>query len=260
MRVVTVGDNCIDDYEKLQISYPTGNSVDFAIHLSRLGVPTSIVSITGDDENGDRMINLLMKNEINLSHFNRVIGNTAVTKMDMVGKDRVHVKYLEGVLANFILTKEDIEFINGHDIVHTSIWGKVNDKLSTFKQSGALVIFDFSVKLENKEVEFILPHVDYAFFSYEQHDKYIEDYMKWAKEFGPKVVIVTLGDKGSIAYDGKEFYKEGIVEVPLVNTVGAGDSFIAGYTHGIINHKGIQDCLQHGATVASKVVQIFEPY
>jgi len=102
--------------------------------------------------------------------------------------------------------------------------------------------------------------VDYAFFSYGQHDKYIEDYMKWAKEFGPKVVIVTLGDKGSIAYDGKEFYKEGIVEVPLVNTVGAGDSFIAGYTHGIINHKGIQDCLQQGATVASKVVQIFEPY
>jgi fructoselysine 6-kinase len=260
MRVVTVGDNCIDDYEELGISYPTGNSVDVAIHLSRLGVPVSIVSVTGNDQNGEQMINLLKKHEINLSYFHRKPGNTAITKMELNGNDRVHVKYFEGVLKDFMLFEDDVEFITGHDLVHTSFWGKVNDQLPILKKMGVQIVYDFSIKLVNGEIKSILPNVDYAFFSYYQRDSYIKEYMKWAKELGPEVVIVMLGEEGSIAYDGERFYEEGIVSVPVVNTVGAGDSFIAGYIYGVVNAKPIQECLQLGAKVAADVIQVFEPY
>jgi fructoselysine 6-kinase len=260
MRVVTVGDNCIDDYEELGISCPTGNSVDVAIHLSRLGVPISLVSVTGDDEHGEQMLALLKKHDIDLSYFRQKKGSTAITKMALKGSERVHVKYFEGVLKDFMLGEEDTEFITGHDLVHTSFWGKVNDQLPLFKKAGVSIVYDFSVKLENEEIKSILPNVDYAFFSYHQRDSYIEEYMKWAKELGPKVVIVTLGEAGSIAYDGRHFYQQGIVSVPVVNTVGAGDSFIAGYLYGMVNHKSIQECLQVGAKIASEVVQIFAPY
>ena len=260
MRVVTVGDNCIDDYEELGISYPTGNSVDVAIHLSKLGVPVSIVSTTGNDENGEQMIKLLKKHEINLSYFHRKPGSTAITKMALNGNDRVHVKYFEGVLKDFKLSEDDIEYITGHDLVHTSFWGKVNDQLPVFKKAGVPIVYDFSVKLENDVIKFILPNVDYAFFSYHQRDSYIEEYMKWAKEFGPRIVIVTLGEEGSIAYDGQRFYQEGIVRVPVVNTVGAGDSFISGYICGMVNKKNTQECLKLGAKIASEVVQVFAPY
>jgi fructoselysine 6-kinase len=260
MRVVTVGDNCIDVYEELGITCPTGNSVDVAIHLSRLGVPVSLVSVTGDDEHGEQMLTLLKKHDIDLSFFYQKKGSTAITKMALKGNERVHVKYFEGVLKDLTLGEEDIEFITEHDLVHTSFWGKVNDQVPIFKKAGVPVVYDFSVKLENEEIKSILPNVDYAFFSYHQRDSYIEEYTKWAKEHGPKVVIVTLGEEGSIAYDGEHFYQQGIVSVPVVNTVGAGDSFIAGYIYGMVNQKTIQECLALGAKVASEVVQVFAPY
>lgn len=260
MRVVTVGDNCIDDYEELGITCPTGNSVNVAVHLSRLAVPVSLVSVTGDDDNGDQMLSFLKKHNINLSFFKQKQGNTAITKMALKGTERIHTKYFEGVLENFKLNQNDMEFIAEHDLVHTSFWGKINHQLPLIKQTGVQIVYDFSVKLENAEVKAILPNVDYAFFSYHQKDAYIEAYMKDVHQLGPRTVIVTLGEKGSIAYDGNRFYEVDIVRVPVVNTVGAGDSFIAGYIHGLVNGKNIQECLQSGANIASKVVQVFNPY
>lgn len=260
MKVVTVGDNCIDEYEDLQMYYPTGNSVDVAIHLKQLGIDVSIVSVTGNDHHGEEMINLLKKYGIDLSHFKQVSGKTAVTKMGMKGNDRVHLNYYEGVLGKFTLDKGDMDFIKKHDIVHSSVWGKVDSHLQEFKDSGSVIAYDFSVKLEKERARKILPAVDYAFFSYSAEDDYIKDYMKWAQEQGPHVVVVTLGSKGSLAYDGETFYFQGIVDVPIVNTVGAGDSFIAGFLHAVVCQKSITDCLKNGATVAAQVVQVFAPY
>ena len=49
------------------------------------------------------------------------------------------------------------------------------------------------------------------------------------------MVVSTLGERGSIAFDGERFHECGIAEAEEVaNTVGAGDSYIAGFTHGLI--------------------------
>lgn len=52
MKVAAIGDNCIDFYERLDKKYPTGNAVDTAVNLHKLGIYTSIISTTGNDENG----------------------------------------------------------------------------------------------------------------------------------------------------------------------------------------------------------------
>ena len=54
MRVAAVGDNCVDVYYTLNRFYPTGNAVDFAINLKKLGQDVSLVSIQGDDVFGVR--------------------------------------------------------------------------------------------------------------------------------------------------------------------------------------------------------------
>ena len=45
MKVVAVGDNCVDVYYTMNRFYPTGNAVDFAINLKKLGQDVSLVSI-----------------------------------------------------------------------------------------------------------------------------------------------------------------------------------------------------------------------
>uniref|UniRef100_UPI000A3F6B9D PfkB family carbohydrate kinase n=1 Tax=Clostridium sp. NkU-1 TaxID=1095009 RepID=UPI000A3F6B9D len=75
-----------------------------------------------------------------------------------------------------------------------------------------------------------------------------------------KVAVATFGDQGSLAYDGSRFYEGGIYPAYVVNTVGAGDSFIAGFLYEILNGSDIETCLDTGSRIAAKVVSTFNPW
>ena len=66
--VVGVGFSCVDLYQDLDKFYPTGNGVDFCIHLARKGLSTSIVSVVGTDKFGSEMIAALKREGIDTSH------------------------------------------------------------------------------------------------------------------------------------------------------------------------------------------------
>jgi fructoselysine 6-kinase len=260
MLVAGVGFSCIDVYESLNEHYPTGNSVDFVIHLSRLGLQASMVTAVGDDGYGQLMTEKLIQEKIDITHLHQLSGSTAIFKMGLNGNDRIHLEKVEGVMGDFSLTDDDISFIRKHQFLHTNLSGRIINLLPLFREYGVKTVFDFSTRANKEIAGSILPNVDYAFFSYQQDDSFIEDYMKWAHNLGPKEVIVTLGENGSIAYDGEVFYREGILPVEVINTVGAGDSFCAGYMYGVIQGRTVRDCLLMGTELASKVVARFEPY
>jgi sugar/nucleoside kinase (ribokinase family) len=50
------------------------------------------------------------------------------------------------------------------------------------------------------------------------------------KSWGPKIVIVTLAELGSIIYDGDQFIDIPPYEIDLVDATGAGDTYMAGFT------------------------------
>ena len=77
MKVAAIGDNCIDYYEKLDRFYPTGNVVNTAVNLQKLGINTSVISTTGSDKYGQIMLDTLRKEGIDISHLKVVEGPTA---------------------------------------------------------------------------------------------------------------------------------------------------------------------------------------
>ena len=122
---------------------------------------------------------------------------------------------------------------------------------------------DFSVFSEDQEYqcETLFPYVDYVFLSYDgKKDEHIKEWVKKIHSYGPKLVTATMGELGSICYDGTTLYEYGIVPTEVVNTVGAGDSYIAGFTYGILNGWSVPECMKKGAEVSSAVVARFEPY
>ena len=56
-----------------------------------------------------------------------------------------------------------------------------------------------------------------------------------------------MGDQGSICYDGETFHKFGILPCEVVDTMGAGDSYIAGFLLAHMNGCDIETCMIKGA-------------
>ena len=85
------------------------------------------------------------------------------------------------------------------------------------------IVMDFSVFFDDPDFHAMeaFPFVDYFFGSYDRKDAYILEFMQKTWKLGPKLVTITLGENGSISYDGSSFHEYGIVPVPVVNTVGA---------------------------------------
>ncbi|MDP4108593.1 MAG: fructoselysine 6-kinase, partial [Bacillota bacterium] len=205
---------------------------------------------------GDIMIEALKRKGVEVSHVRVLQGKTAITQVDLVNGERVFGDYDEGVLAQFKLTDDDIDFLCSHDIVVTGLWGMIENDLHKIKARGVPIAFDFATKLDGPVIEKAISNVDYAFFASDEGDNdFIRDFMKKMQAKGPKIVVTTLGDKGSVAYDGKEFTTFGIVPCDVKDTMGAGDSYIAGFLYGIMQGKSLPDCMHAGAANSSVTLQ-----
>lgn len=71
-----------------------------------------------------------------------------------------------------------------------------------------------------------------------------------------KIIIITAGKDGAYAYDCKtgKKYDSPIVDVPVVSTVGAGDSFGATFLAQYFKGKDIQNCMDAASKVSGFVV------
>ncbi len=262
--VAAVGFCCADVYRDLGKFYPTGNGIDWGVHLARMGVPVSAVSVVGTDEYGRRMREALAAEGIDTSHLRVEEGDTCVMLMGLRnGTDRVHLEEIEGVMADYALTPEDDAFVRSHDMFHTDLFGNCLGHLKPWHEAGIRSVMDFSVFSEDPEYhcEDYFPYVDYVFMSYDGDDyQHIKDWIAHVQGYGPQVVTATMGERGSVSYDGERYYECGIVPTEVVNTVGAGDSYIAGFTYGLIQGEDIPSCQRRGAELSSRVITKFEPY
>lgn len=185
---------------------------------------------------------------VDISHVRILEGATPVTKVTLCNGDRVLGEYAEEVMTEFRLHPEDIDFLSQHDIVVTGLWGKVEGNLAELCRSGVQIAFDFADRPEDAIVEIAIPYVDYAFFSFDKGDTpALRCRMQELQAKGPKVVVATMGAKGSIAWDGNCFVTCEAVPCTVVDTMGAGDSFIAGFLCGILEGLSLEACMKKGA-------------
>lgn len=193
MRIVTVGDNCMDVYTSSGKAYPGGNPVNVSVYLSGLGAEAAYVGWVGSDAYGEMMIDAIREKGVDTSRITRAEGRTAVTCVEMDGSDRRLGDYDEGVNAQFSLTAEDVHFIQAHELVHSGIWGHADPYFALFKEKGLLTSFDFSDRLQHELTESLPPYVDYPFFSYTLEDEYIRQRLRKVQGRGAKIAVATLG-------------------------------------------------------------------
>lgn len=247
-RIGCVGDNCVDHYRQTGEDHFGGNSVNIAVYTRRLGGHASYIGAVGSDSRGAALLAALRNKGVDVSHVQVQKGSTAVTYVDLIDGERVFNEYEEGVMSHFTLTEEDIVFLGSHELVVSGLWGHAEKDLARIRKFGAVTAFDCSDRPEDPVAQTAIPESDILFFSDDSSgDEALRHRILELSARGPQIVVATRGSQGSMAYDGHLFYRQGIVPVRVVDTMGAGDSFIAAFLHEWLAGQKIPGCMAAGA-------------
>lgn len=71
---------------------------------------------------------------------------------------------------------------------------------------------------------------------------------------GPKIIVVTNGEEGSYATDGKKYLKVGIFPTKLVERTGAGDAYASGFISALVYNQSLEEAMVWGTINASQVI------
>jgi fructoselysine 6-kinase len=258
VRIIGVGDNTVDTYVHQGIMFPGGNSVNVPVLAKRYGADTSYIGCLGNDFRGRHILKALDEEGVDVSHVKMMDGPNAWCEVFLVDNDRVFGKSTKGVSIDLVLTEDDYHFIEQHQLTHTSIYSRIETQLPTVSKRSSLTSFDFSSSWTKEYLEKNLSWVDLAFLSYPSNlTENVEDFMKWVFSLGPQLVVVTLGKRGSKAYDGETMYSQGIVETKVVDTLGAGDAFIARFLVEYLQGQSIRDALAKAAISGAETCSYF---
>lgn len=254
-RLVTVGDNCIDVYPALGRGFSGGNAVNVAVHSARHGMRPAYIGWVGEDAWGEQLRRELGAKGVDVSHVHGKPGSTALTFVELHGSDRVLGDYAEGVMSDFYLSEQDLAWIGQFDMLHAGIWGHVEPYLAGLKARGKIISFDFADKWDSPLWRELPPSLDYAFASASADTPELRGRLREVTGMGAGTAIATLGAEGSLAYDGQQFYRQCALPVNIVDTMGAGDAFIAGFLYAAACGLGVKQAMEQGAAGAARTLQ-----
>jgi len=226
--LIGVGDNTVDRYLDRNLMFPGGNAVNVPVFYKRHGGASSYLGWLGDDTRGHLVLDSLRVEGVDVSHCRVIHEPTGRCDIELHDGDRVFVGSIPGARKKIHLEEQDHEYISRHNVTHTSIYSFIEPQLQELKQASNLLSFDYSSSWSREYLEKTLPYVDAAFLSAPiLSESELEQLMHWIYDQNHALVVITRGEKGSAAYDGDKILHQGIIETDVVDTLGAGDSYIA---------------------------------
>lgn len=131
------------------------------------------------------------------------------------------------------------------------------------KKIGAKIAYNTSqylIKAERKEVLKLTKKVDVLILNKEEAELLAGSKERVAEKLmslGPKILCITDGPKGAIAYDGDRIYSIIPHNIRAKEPTGAGDAFGAGFVSALIKKKDIKIALDVGISNAESVISYF---
>jgi 6-phosphofructokinase 2 len=71
------------------------------------------------------------------------------------------------------------------------------------------------------------------------------------REQGTEIILVSMGAKGILLVAEKEQYLASPPEVEVENTIGAGDSAVAGFVYGLVEGKTLKEALTYAVAAGT---------
>jgi len=255
------------------------SSAIFASNIASLGARVAFIGKIGKDKFGEIVMESLQTKKVDVSMIkidkNAGTGATVVLNVD---EDRANTTYpgaMDHLTINDI-TESDLEKARhlhfSSYFLQPGMWGSLGELFRKAKRLGLTTSFDMQWDPRETwelDVADVLPHVD-VFLPNEKELMFLtgkenlEDAMNSIKAW-TNIVAVKRGNKGSIVY-----HKDQLSDIPsflnsqVVDSIGAGDSFNAGFIYQFMKGSSLEDCQKFGnltgavSTTAAGGTQAFE--
>lgn len=250
MSLVTVGDNVVDRYPQLGYFYPGGNCVNVAVHARRAGYPAAYLGAVGDDHAGRVLRSALEAEQVELSRLRVLQGATATADIELRDGERVFQASEKGV-SLFKLDAEDLSYLSGYVVAHSSYCSGLEEQIRDIAAQ-VPVSYDFADRHDHAYAVPLLEHTQVASFSASDlTDSETEQLVRWAHGLGPRVVLATRGAAGAVLFDGGRLHHQPAIPTTPLDTLGAGDAFIARALVGLQQGEPIDELLAAAAEIAA---------
>jgi ribokinase len=245
-----------------------GGGTNTAVTFARQGLSTACVGVTGNDLNSQEVLNELIKEGVETKYFQKHDDDYTAYSLILVDSsgERTILSY-KGEGQHFNVNKIDfnqlqakwlfLDSLGGHfDLLEKAVnWAVANNiKLATNPGGKELehgleklkpLLKNFSIVIMNQEEASNLTGIDY---------KQEGDIFKFMDEIVGGIFVMTKGPEGVVVSDGKNLYKAGIPDSPVVERTGAGDAFSSGFISEFIRSGDIPKAIQLATANASSVV------
>lgn len=261
MKLIGIGDNVVDVYQDRNEIYPGGNALNVAVLSKHFGAEeTAFIGIIGNDTEGDHIVYSLKENGVGISHVRRAFGESGKAFVDLnADGDRIFVKSNKGGIQSKLklrLSEDDYQYINSFDVVHTSIYSNLEDELPRL-QKHVSISYDFSNHYTQETLERVCPFIQFAFLSgSELSEKELEHLAGTIHLLGAPNVIITRGSQGVFYSNGADRLFQGIEQANVIDTLGAGDSFISGFLTSYFNGWTVVQSLKIAAKNAAQTCEV----
>tara|TARA_B100000085_G_scaffold283323_1_gene313746 strand:- start:70 stop:954 length:885 start_codon:yes stop_codon:yes gene_type:complete len=270
-RVVSFGEILWDKLPSGKV--PGGAPLNFAYRLNSFQNSLSIISKVGDDSLGKGLTEFLNKNGLDTEHiqiskiYKTGEVNVSIDKNGIADYDILNPVAWDDIslnLKNIELTKNSSVFVFGSLICRNMTSRRTLKellKIAPFK------LFDINLRspyYNMNLIEELMLSSDFIKFNYEEIEEISTIYINKkatlenmietiSEKTKTKNICVTMGEKGACYYTNNSFYYQDGFKINVLDTVGAGDSFLATLVEGILNKTKPQEILKKACAVAALV-------
>lgn len=257
-----------------------GAESNVAIGLARLGHRAAFAGRLGADPLGQLIHDALRGEGVDVSAVHRdAEAPTALILREHRTADRVRVGYYRKGLAGSRLSPSDLAAvpIGSARILHVtgitpalseSAASCVRRAVEVARQAGVTVSLDLNYRAAlwskanaARELAGLVEQADIVFAGTDEAKLVVDgdDPERLARELakrGPSEVVIKLGEQGALALSSDEVVRAPGLRVSLVDPVGAGDAFVAGYLSARLDGLPAEERLVRGNVCGAFAVSV----
>ena len=257
---------------KIEETISGGSVANSIVGLSQLGNNVGFVGKISDDDLGQKYEEGLIKEKVSYFYKKRKELLQTGTCLILITPDaeRTMVTFLgiagkinERDIDEKTIKESEMIFLEGYLWDEGEPKSAFNKAMSLSNKKAMSLSDQFCVERHKESFLDLVKNKLDIIFANEQEIKSLidttrfEEVITFSKQLG-KLVIITRGEKGSIAIENNEVTEcKSKKNLQIVDLTGAGDLFAAGFLHGFTGGLPTKESLEKGTEMSSKIIQKF---